>query len=196
MKIKTLLIENFRSFKDQTVNLNRYSCFVGPNGAGKSTVLCALNVFFKEQDSATDTSKLCDEDYFIRKTDQPIRITVTFDGLSENAKTELADYVRQGELVVTAEAIFDGDSRLGHVRHFGQRFGMSEFRPFFEATKVNAKAEELNNIYSALQKTFADLPAAKSKDAKAEALRQYEAEHPDKCNLIPSEDNFYGINSN
>ena len=195
MKIKTLRIENFRSFKDQMVNLNRYSCFVGPNGAGKSTVLCALNVFFKEQDSATDTSKLCDEDYFVRKTDKPIRITVTFDGLSENAKTELADYVRQGELVVTAEAIFDDDSGLGHVRHFGQRLGMTDFRPFFEATKANAKAEELNSIYSALQKTFADLPTAKSKDAKAEALRQYEAEHPDKCNLIPSEDNFYGINS-
>lgn len=58
MKIKKLRIENFRSFIDQEFGLNRHSCFVGPNGAGKSTVLCALNVFFKEQDSsATDTSK-------------------------------------------------------------------------------------------------------------------------------------------
>lgn len=196
MKIKKLRIENFRSFIDQEFGLNRHSCFVGPNGAGKSTVLCALNVFFKEQDSsATDTSKLCDEDYFARKTNNPIRITVTFDDLSEQAKTDLADYVRQNELVVTAEAIYDEASGLGHVRHFGQRLGMAEFRPFFEATKANAKADELNSIYATLQGTFTDLPAAKSKDAKADALRQYESEHPDKCALIPSEDNFYGINS-
>ena len=115
MKIKKLRIENFRSFIDQEFGLNRHSCFVGPNGAGKSTVLCALNVFFKEQDSsATDTSKLCDEDYFARKTNNPIRITVTFDDLSEQAKTDLADYVRQNELVVTAEAIYDEASGLGH----------------------------------------------------------------------------------
>lgn len=196
MKIKKLRIENFRSFSDQEFELNRYSCFVGPNGAGKSTVLCALNVFFKEQDSsATDTSKLCDEDFFARQIDKPIRITVTFDDLSERAKTDLADYVRQNKLVITAEAIYDEVSGLGHVRHFGQRLGMAEFRPFFEAIKSNARAEELNNIYTALQETFTDLPAARSKDAKAETLRQYESEHPDDCALIPSEDNFYGINS-
>ncbi|MBX3442148.1 MAG: AAA family ATPase [Planctomyces sp.] len=196
MKIKKLRIENFRSFIDQEFELNRYSCFVGPNGAGKSTVLCALNVFFKEQDSsATDTSKLCDEDFFARQTDKPIRITVTFDDLSDEAKTALGDYVRQNELVVTAEAIYDESSGLGNVRHFGQRLGMAELRPFFEAIKGNAKADELSGIYTKLQETFTDLPAARSKDAKADALRQYESEHPDKCVLIPSEDNFYGINS-
>jgi energy-coupling factor transporter ATP-binding protein EcfA2 len=196
MKIKTLRIENFRSFIDQEFGLNRYSCFVGPNGAGKSTVLCALNVFFKEQDSsATDTSRLCDEDYFARKTDNPIRITVTFDDLSEQAKTELADYVRQNELVVTAEAIFDAISGLALVRHFGQRLGMVEFRPFFDAVKANAKADELNAFYGQLQNAYTDLPAARSKDAKAEALRQYESQHLGMCAMIPSEDNFYGINS-
>lgn len=196
MKIKTIRIENFRGFLDQTIAFNRYSCFVGPNGAGKSTILCALNVFFKEQgSSATDTAKLCDEDYFARQTDKPVRITVTFDELSEQAKTELADYVRQDELVVTAEAVFDAGSGIGQVRHFGQRLGMTEFRPFFDAVKANAKAEALNTIYSDLQAKFPDLPNPRSKDAKADALRLYESENPGKCGLIPSEDNFYGINS-
>jgi putative ATP-dependent endonuclease of the OLD family len=196
MKIKKLRIENFRSFSDQEFALNRYTCFVGPNGAGKSTVLCALNVFFKEQDSsATDTSKLCDEDFFARQTDKPIRITVTFDDLSEEAKSELSDYVRQDELVVTAEAQFDLQSGLAQVRHFGQRLGMAEFCPYFEAMKVNAKADELNGIYTKLQETFTGLPAARSKEAKADARRQYESEHPDKRVLIPSDDSFYGINS-
>lgn len=47
MKIKTVKIENFRSFKNETIDFDNYNCFVGPNGAGKSTVLNALNVFFR-----------------------------------------------------------------------------------------------------------------------------------------------------
>lgn len=196
MKIKKLRIENFRSFIDQEFELNRYSCFVGPNGAGKSTVLCALNVFFKEQDSsATDTSKLCDEDFFARQTDKPIRITVTFDDLSDEAKTELGDYVRQDELVVTAEAHFDAESGIGQVRHYGQRLGMAEFRPFFEAMKAGASAAKLTEVFDGLRATYTDLPSPRSKDDKANALREYESQHHDLCVLIPSEDNFYGINS-
>lgn len=134
MKIKTIQIENFRSFRCETISLNKYSCFVGPNGVGKSTVLTALNVFFREQNSSsTDVLKLAEEDYFCKQTENPIRITVTFDNLSELAKRELADYVRQEELVVTAEAKFDTESGVGTVKHYGQRLVMLEFCPFFDA---------------------------------------------------------------
>ena len=47
MKIKTIRIERFRSFQEETISLSRYSCFVSPNGAGKSSVLAALNVLFQ-----------------------------------------------------------------------------------------------------------------------------------------------------
>lgn len=195
MKIKKIRIENFRSFRDQEFSLNRYSCFVGPNGAGKSTVLCALNVFFKEQDSSpTDTNRLCDEDFFARKTDDPIQITVTFDNLTQQAKEELSDYVRQDELVVTAKATFDADAKIATVHHFGQRLGMEEFRPFFEAVKGNAKVAELKSLYSQLREQYSELPSATTKDAMSEALREYESQHSEQCALIPSEDNFYGIN--
>ena len=46
MKIKSIHIENLRSFKDELIVLNDYTCLVGPNGAGKSNVLFALNIFF------------------------------------------------------------------------------------------------------------------------------------------------------
>lgn len=196
MKIKTIRIENFRSFQDETISLNRYSCFVGPNGAGKSTVLAALNVFFQEKAaSATDITKLSDEDYFSKHTDTPVRITVTFDELGETAQEQLGAYARQGELVVTAEAVFDQATGIGQVRHFGQRLGMELFRPFFDAEKAGAKAGDLTTIYEGLRQQFTDLPNARSKDDKADALRQYEAGHTDQCVMIPSEDNFYGVNS-
>ncbi len=48
MKIESVRIENFRSFKDETIFLDDYTCFVGPNGSGKSTIINALNVFFRQ----------------------------------------------------------------------------------------------------------------------------------------------------
>lgn len=196
MRVKTIQIENFRSFLGETIHLNRYSCFVGPNGAGKSNVLAALNVFFQERGSSvTDVSKLVDEDYFGKNTANSIRITLTFCDLSANAEAELATYVRQEELVVTAEALFDEATGFGQVRHFGHRLGMEAFRPFFDAVKVGARAPDLNTIYNGLREEFEDLPTARSKDDKADALRAYESDHADQCVLIASEDDFYGINS-
>ena len=83
MKIESVRIENFRGFKDEVISFNDYSCFVGPNGSGKSTVLAALNVFFRQyKDSKTDLSKLSVEDFHHKDVSLPIRITVTFHGLS------------------------------------------------------------------------------------------------------------------
>ncbi len=64
MKIESLRIENFRSFKDETILFDNFTCFVGANGSGKSTILNALNVFFRQyKDCKTDLSKLTIEDF-------------------------------------------------------------------------------------------------------------------------------------
>jgi hypothetical protein len=103
--------------------------------------------------------------------------------------------VRQNELAVTAEAVFDQAAGVGQVRHFGHRLGMETFRPFFDAEKAGAKAPALIEIYDGLRGRFGELPNPRSKDDKLEALRQYEAAHSDQCVLIPSPDDFYGFNS-
>jgi len=75
MKIKSLGIENLRSFKDETIELNDYTCLVGPNGSGKSTVLCALNIFFREsEDYSIDLNCLCEEDFHCKVTEDPFII--------------------------------------------------------------------------------------------------------------------------
>jgi len=51
MKLSKLRIENFRSFKDETIYFDDYTCLVGANGTGKSAVLTALNVFFRNNAS-------------------------------------------------------------------------------------------------------------------------------------------------
>jgi predicted ATP-dependent endonuclease of OLD family len=73
MKLESVKIQNFRTFKDETVHFDDYNCFIGPNGAGKSTVINALNVFFRQhRDSKTDLSKLSADDFHHKNISEPI----------------------------------------------------------------------------------------------------------------------------
>lgn len=193
MKIESVRIENFRGFKDETINLSDYTCFVGANGAGKSTFLTALNVFFRQyRDSKTDLSKLSVEDFHHKNVNEPIKITITFGDLSSQAKSDLADYVRQDKLIVSAVAKYDPVTERAEVRQFGNRLGMQEFRKYFEADKRGENVASLKEIYSNLKMQYDGLDDAKTKQAMSEALQTFEAKNPSQCVLIPSEDQFYG----
>ena len=193
MKIESVRIENFRSYKDQTISIDNYTCFVGPNGAGKSTVFNALNIFFRQyKDSKTDLSKLSESDFHHKSTAKDIRITVTFVDLSDQAKTDLADYVRQDKLIVTAIAKYDSGTQRAEVKQYGNRLAMVEFKGFFDADKSGAKITDLKDIYIAFQEKYPDLPKVSTKNAMIEEIQAFENNHPELCVLIPSEDQFYG----
>jgi len=193
MKIESIRIENFRGFKDETIYFNDYTCFVGPNGAGKSTVMAALNVFFRQyKDSKTDLSKLSADDFHHKNISSPIKITVSLCDLSEQAKIDLSDYVRQEKLVVSSIAHYDATTQRAEVKQFGNRLGIEDFRRYFEADKNGASVKELIEIYNQLNSVFNDLPNVKVKAEMAASLRQYETTHSEQCVLIPSEDQFYG----
>ncbi len=194
MKIESVRIENFRSYRDETIFLDNYTCFVGPNGAGKSTVFYALNIFFRQyKDSKSDLSKLTANDFHHKVTLEDIRITVTFKDLSEQAKKDLSDYVRQDKLIVTVVAKYDASTERAEVKQFGNRLEFSDFRVFFEAVKNEKKVNELKEIFSTLQKKYPKLRSASTKGDMAASLQEYEAVNSNKCDLIPSEDQFYGI---
>jgi len=194
MKIESVKIENFRSFKDETIFLDDYTCFVGPNGAGKSTIIYALNVFFRQhKDIRNDLSKLTIDDFHHKNTDNDIKITVTFSDLSDQAKEDLSHYVRQDKLIVMAIAKYDHKEEEAEVKQYGIRLGFEEFRFFFEEDKKGAKVGELKNIFSELREKYPDIKKATSKGDMVEALREYEANNPEKCEKILSEDEFYGV---
>ena len=194
MKIASVRIENFRSFADATIPFNDYACLIGPNGSGKSIVLNVLNVFFHESENLqTDLSQLDQEDFHCKETGEPIRITLTFCDLSDEAKEDFADYVRQDQLVVSAVATFDAATGKAQVKQCGQRLAMRAFAPFFEAEDAGKRVAELKEIYTDLRQTYTDLPAPGTKDTMFQALRDYETGRPGECELIPSEDHFYGF---
>ena len=196
MKIQSVRIQNFRSFKDETISFNDYSCLVGPNGAGKSTVLSALNVFFQNSTNATPSVSLLEEEDFHNKdTTHPIRITLAFASLSDPAKTALKDYIRQGQLIVTAEAAWDQQKLSAPVKQFGERLGMKVFaEKYFSKQSARAKVSDLKPIFAELKKQYPKISAATTGAGMAEALQEFESENPDKCEPIRSSDEFYGAN--
>jgi predicted ATP-dependent endonuclease of OLD family len=194
MKIKNIAIKNYRSFKDCSIALDDYTSFVGPNGAGKSTILCALNIFFREAEgSPVSVSELDKEDFNGSDTRDPIEITVTFGDLSAEAQHDFAEYYRQNELVVTARAVFDEATGTAAVRQWGQRRAMKRFSKFFELYNGGAPVADLRAEYDKIRTEIQILRAVSTKEGMRSALREYEEAHPDKCMLIPSEDQFYGF---
>src|ERR1022692_4650647 len=197
MRIESVTIKNLRCIKDSFANLDPYTCLVGPNGAGKSTLLHALNIFFRHvEDASTDVAFLTTEDFHMHDTTMPIEITVTFTDLPKEAQADFKEYVRQGKLIISCSATFDSKSNRAEVKQFGQRLGMPALKPFFRAYGDNESAGNLKAEFERLESNIPDLAAKKSKktkDAMYETLREFEAERADQCEVIPSEDHFYGV---
>jgi len=192
MKLSKLRIHNFRSFLDETIELNNYTCLVGPNGSGKSTILNALNILFRNTKASLDVVTLIDEDFHLKDISKPIIITATFTDLSTEAKDKLKAYVRQDQLVFSSKAQWNEGSKSAEVKQVGNRNVMRDFSRWFEAEKTGAKVADLKEIYQEIMNSYPELPKPATKDAMLSGLRNYEESHPEKCELIESEDQFYG----
>jgi putative ATP-dependent endonuclease of the OLD family len=192
MRLQSVHLKNYRSCLDTNVVLADYSCFVGPNGAGKSSILSALNTLFRDASNPTSVSTLSEEDFHLRRTEEPIEISATFTDLSDAARADLIEYVRQGELTITARAEWDPGRRCADVQQFGSRMVMLQFAPFFKAEGDGAKVGELVPIYDGLREAVPELPAIKTKVGMVAALRAHEEAHPELCEPLESSDQFYG----
>ncbi|MBN2317105.1 MAG: AAA family ATPase [Sedimentisphaerales bacterium] len=193
MKLKEMRIENFRSFKDETIRFDDYTCFVGANGSGKSGVLMALNVFFRESASTqTDVLVLGEEDFHHRNTRKPVKIILTFEELTEEAKKDFQHYYRQEKLILFAIAHWEEKTRTAPVKQCGSRLVMEEFAPFFEAVERKEKVEQLKEIYKKICQQVDGLPSIFTKAGMTDALRNYEESHSEKCKLIDDSSELYG----
>jgi putative ATP-dependent endonuclease of OLD family len=194
MKLTEIRIQNFRSFKDETIYFDDYTCLVGPNGSGKSAVLMALNVFFRENASTvTDVVTLTNEDFHHRNIKDPVRVTLAFEELSQEAQEDFKHYYRQDKLVVCAEAVWNEATGMAPVKQHGNRLVMKDFANFFEADGQGARVAELRMIYADIRKNYPALPTVNTKTAMIAALRDYEEKHAELCELIKDSNEFYGF---
>ena len=193
MRLTEIKIKNFRSFEDETIVLDDYTCLVGPNGAGKSNVLQALNLFFRNTAAASvDLLKLSDEDFHHKNIERPVEVELKFEQLSPDAQEDFKAYYRSGKLIISAIAAWDPQAGCAEVKQYGSRFVMAAFAPYFAANENRAGAPELKGIYSELRRQFSDLPAVTTKGDMESALRAYEEGHLEQCELVSSPNQFYG----
>ena len=183
MKIKSIEISNFRSIKQETIDCVSFNSFVGPNGSGKSTVLNALNIFFGE------TTSFSESDFHKSNTGKPILIRVTFHELSEAAKEEFKHYVRADQLVVQVEIEAKGDGSFKKTVR-GERLVFEPFIPFFEAKK----AAERKEIFNDLRGKYTGIENASNDEGKIESLTSYEeALSESEKKLAVSGADFFGV---
>ncbi|MBP5368393.1 MAG: AAA family ATPase [Bacteroidales bacterium] len=85
MKLKKLRIENFRGYKDVTINFSDFNCIVGKNDVGKSTIFKALEKFFDYRSDIDeyDYYGIFEKNDFPNKEKYPVDITVTIESPSE-----------------------------------------------------------------------------------------------------------------
>jgi len=82
MKINTIKIANFRSYKNEiTINLDDLNVFVGKNDIGKSTILEALDIFFNENKGVVKLDKDDINKQSKSEDDTEIKISVVFSNL-------------------------------------------------------------------------------------------------------------------
>ena len=192
MKIAHLRIQNFRSFEDETIDFDHYSCFVGPNGSGKSTVLNALNILFRNTQAASSVINLDEEDFHLRNINEPIIITATFTDLTDEAKNDLKAYVRNDKLILSAKAEWNKETGSADVQQIGSREVIKDFAKYFTAEKEGKKVAELKDTFREICKEYPGIDQATTKDAMQQALRKYEKENISLCEPVESSDQFYG----
>ena len=98
MKIESIKIKNFRSYKEETViRLDDLTVFVGRNDIGKSTILEALDIFFNDGNGIIKIDKADPNIQASRNGDNETVISVCFSELPESividsaVQTTLAD---------------------------------------------------------------------------------------------------------
>ena len=196
MRISQVVVKNFRSLKDLTVNFHSYTCLVGPNGSGKSAIIKSLNLFFHQGPDGPDSRhNVTAEDFHRKNTAEPIRLEITFTDLSTAAIDDLKHYVRNEELRIVTEIRLNQEDGKPVFSQHGIRMGMEEFKAFFVAEKEGARVPELRAMYATLRATYTELPSVSTKAAMMQALQSYESDRPHLCKPMQSDDKFYGFTS-
>ena len=111
MKIKAVILENFRGYKDRTaVPLSGLTAFIGRNDAGKSTILEALDIFF-----AAGTVKIEAADACINGNRKEVRIGVKFTDLPPSVVLD-----SQCETTLKSEYLLNQDGDFEVYKQFAK----------------------------------------------------------------------------
>ena len=183
MIIKSVHVRNFRSIAEESLRCDDLTVLAGPKGAGKSAFLRSLEIFY------TPSPRISVEDFYAEDTDEQITISVTFTDLSEQARAQFKGYIQGDELTVERViAIGDGKPVAKYHGSTLQNLDLSRVREAEGAANKRA-------AYAAVQEQerYRDLPRWSNQTAALEALKDWEARHPEACVRRRDEGQFFGF---
>lgn len=180
MILQRVRVQNFRSLRDVEVSFGRQSAILGGNGAGKSTILRAIERFY------ASSANVEGDDFFNRRLDQPIRITLTFVDFNEDEQDRFGDRIRDGVMSVTR--VFEAHGGRNNGRYFGTTL---QYPPFADVRAIDGavpRRAAFNELAGGL-----GLPRANNAGELDELMSRYEQEHPDECEERTDDGAFFGF---
>lgn len=115
MKICHITIENFRSLEYFDEEVGKHNIIVGKNNTGKSNLLWAIYYFYYPKN-------LTIEDFLKRQhledeKAEKLKITLTFDNLTETEKNNNKKYFHIEKIKITLEAWIEDGGKLNYEHH-------------------------------------------------------------------------------
>lgn len=116
MKIDSVTLENFRSYKNRTsVHFDELTVLVGRNDIGKSTILEALEIFFNEKSSVVKVDPGDINVYALKNGGAEFEISVIFSDLPERIILDSSV-----ETTLREEYLLNKDEKLEIVKKYGK----------------------------------------------------------------------------
>ena len=181
--LKEVSVKNYRSILDETLICDDLTALVGTNGSGKSSFLNAIQLFYNP--SATVTQ----EDFYNNDTTGAIEIALTFTCLNSTAREHFENYLDDDRLTVTRIIPTPGDAKSS--TYHGVRSQNPDFVDIRNTVPAMKKREKYNKLRK--RKEYNELPSATSADAVTSELDAWEHRHPETCEHLPDNGQFFGF---
>ena len=184
MYLQKIELKNFRCFRSEVIEFDRYNPLVGANNSGKSTILRAIDVFFN---ATPKSSSITMDDFYGQKADQPLELRLTFSELTKAECDDFDHYSRGGQLKFVLRCTASQSGTIS-TEILGIRRGIQHLEIYFEASTAKEKRE----VVEVLKKQGIHLPDWKNEEEMTKAVREYEASNPDAWVDLESSEKAYG----
>ncbi len=134
MKIRTVLLHNIRSVKENRIDLEDYSLLVGENNAGKTNVITALRIFYEDQNIKFDENR----DFPKFETDEESWIELEFLTTAEE-QAHLKESYKTKDSVLKVRRYFKSDQHVKSSQSniYGYENGTLSTNLFYGAKNIS-----------------------------------------------------------
>ena len=165
MQIHFLEISGLRSIERASLSFDEVTALIGGNNAGKSTLLHALRLFFEAAPKIT-------QDDFHKREYKTIKITVTFDNLTESERNEFSSAIHDEKLTISRTLSADSSSHQTYSV-------LARVYPAFAAVRDETNRTQKRVKFNALADSMKDLDKVTNADQAVEKMKEWEEAHPD-----------------